>query len=110
MNDDDFFEQTLRQLSQVFASELPNRLAEVEAALEACRDPQAYGQSVQTLHRLLHTLAGSAGTFGYPEIGLRFRTLQATAAQWKEAGMPAQEDINAMAVALDGVRQEVGKR
>ena len=67
----------LRALEAVFSERLPERLAEIGAALALCVEHAfRQAQHVAVLHRLLHTLAGSAGTFGFVELGVRARACE----------------------------------
>jgi HPt (histidine-containing phosphotransfer) domain-containing protein len=57
-------ENKLALLRQRFTSALPERIE----ALQAMLDMAASGSPMEDLERLLHRLAGSAGTYGLPEI------------------------------------------
>lgn len=60
-------DQLLASLSDRFCSELPRKLALLREYLEAAKqDPKV----LKMLTTLAHQLAGSAGTFGYNELGL----------------------------------------
>lgn len=60
--------ESLRQLRELFATRLPGRLAEIDAAWDEARargfEPAAFAR----FHRLVHSLAGAGTTFGYPEV------------------------------------------
>lgn len=63
----------MRQLEERFFLSLEGKFCAMEATLEEAEkqikiaaDPR---ESLLKLHRLLHTLAGSAGTFGFPSLG-----------------------------------------
>ncbi|MBC3880717.1 diguanylate cyclase [Undibacterium sp. LX40W] len=73
---DEELEAAIRALGQVFISKLPGKLAEIEDAKDAfLRDPNNKEHEA-LLHRLLHTMAGSAGTFGFPDMGTKARALE----------------------------------
>ena len=55
----------LEELSAEYRRELPAKLEKIAALWSARRVPE--------LHRALHTLAGSAGTFGLPELSVAAR-------------------------------------
>lgn len=56
-------------MAKVFMGRLPVRFDKMSQALALCRaDPQAVDNWVE-LHRLLHSLAGAAGTFGCEALG-----------------------------------------
>lgn len=56
-------------MAKVFVGRLPVRYEKMNEAFALCRqDPQAQEHWVE-LHRLLHSLAGAAGTFGCDALG-----------------------------------------
>jgi len=55
------------ELRAYFAGRLPARIAEIERARDEARDAGWTGPPLRTLHRLAHSLAGAAATFGFPE-------------------------------------------
>lgn len=59
----------LALLANSFAQSLPNKLQDIERALEKCLLPNSGRDDVLALNRMLHTLAGSAGTFGFAGLG-----------------------------------------
>jgi diguanylate cyclase (GGDEF)-like protein len=100
-DNDPELQEKLRALEAVFSERLPERLTEIDAALALCvQHAFRQEQGVATLHRLLHTLAGSAGTFGFVELGTRARecehaldTVIADDAPNEHAAMHFAEDV-----------------
>lgn len=77
MNDrDGELSEAIRALGQLFISRLPVKLAEIEAASQRLLNAPDDRDAQTLLHRVLHTMAGSAGTFGFPQIGDRARDLE----------------------------------
>ncbi|MDL2357477.1 MAG: Hpt domain-containing protein [Pseudomonadota bacterium] len=73
--DQDFFAR-LRQLNDKFAAGVPATLAQL-AAVRAGFDAHAPDpQRVEELHQILHTVAGSAATFGFRSMGQHARELE----------------------------------
>jgi HPt (histidine-containing phosphotransfer) domain-containing protein len=73
--DQDFFAR-LRALNDKFAAGVPDTLAQL-AALRAGFDAQAPDAGlVNELHQILHTVAGSAATFGFRTLGQQARALE----------------------------------
>jgi HPt (histidine-containing phosphotransfer) domain-containing protein len=73
--DEDFFAR-LRLLSDQFAADVPATLARL-AALRAAFDPHAPDAAlVAELQQMLHTIAGSAATFGFRSMGYQARVLE----------------------------------
>ena len=54
--------EKLLQLQQNFKSKLPSRISDIESSWLAVRDNQ--DPDFKNLHLLLHSLIGTAGTFG----------------------------------------------
>lgn len=75
--DPDQLQQQLNILADVFAKKLPAKLLEIEQAMQnylaGCGEQPA---QLQVLRRLLHSMAGSAGMFGFDEVGRRARELE----------------------------------
>jgi diguanylate cyclase (GGDEF)-like protein len=68
--------ETLRAIETAYTAKLPERLQEIAAALQQCLDEPADQAHYEHLLMKLHGLAGSAGTFGYGELGLRATELE----------------------------------
>lgn len=64
------------ELREYFAGRLPERLAEIEEACRAARNAGFTGEPLRTFHRLVHSLAGAGGTFGFPEVSDLARELE----------------------------------
>lgn len=71
------FEQAIALFRAQFAQSLPERMAEVHACLAACLAAPQEQAPLKDLHRVLHRLAGSAGTFGMPAFGDACRAIEA---------------------------------
>ena len=74
----------LRALQEAYGAELPKRLAELRALAEAFLAAPASATG-EPLHRRAHSLAGSAGTFGYGHLGSEARRLEE-----QLAGLPGE--------------------
>ncbi|MBA2654575.1 MAG: diguanylate cyclase [Gammaproteobacteria bacterium] len=64
----------LQQLFADYARNLPHKIAEIDTLWQQVKqhwDPESWDQ----LHRLAHTLTGTAGTYGYQQISDTARTL-----------------------------------
>jgi HPt (histidine-containing phosphotransfer) domain-containing protein len=76
----DEVELLIRAMAKDFVSKLPARLEQMNFALQLCRqnmgDEKICREHLATLFRLLHSLAGSAGSFGYDGIGAQARHLE----------------------------------
>jgi HPt (histidine-containing phosphotransfer) domain-containing protein len=74
-------QQLGEQFSQRLREELP-QLAEKALQLTLCVDPSEQLHRLTELRDHLHKLAGSAGTFGFSELGARARLLEQQTQQW----------------------------
>ncbi|MET3108201.1 chemotaxis protein histidine kinase CheA [Oxalobacteraceae bacterium GrIS 2.11] len=63
-------------LGDVFIGRIPGALADMNQLLQTIGQNAEDQPTWKTLHRQLHSLAGSAGTFGYTELGDRARELE----------------------------------
>ncbi|MGZ3159667.1 MAG: Hpt domain-containing protein, partial [Burkholderiaceae bacterium] len=69
-------EDKLHLLLNLFSTKLPQKITEIEHAWQSCVETPSSLECWSKLHRLLHTLAGSSGSFGFAELGLQARTME----------------------------------
>lgn len=65
----------LQRLSDMFAASIPARMTAIADALAAAGD-RPDRQQLEQLHGALHTVAGSAGSFGFTVLGDQARRLE----------------------------------
>ncbi|HEX8602720.1 MAG TPA: Hpt domain-containing protein [Pseudoduganella sp.] len=65
----------LQRLSDMFAASIPARMAAIGDALAAA-GTKPDRQQLEQLHGALHTVAGSAGSFGFTVLGDQARRLE----------------------------------
>jgi HPt (histidine-containing phosphotransfer) domain-containing protein len=70
------FEERFAALEREWRQLLPAKLQEALRRMQACRTDPADAAELEELHRLLHTLAGSAGTFGLHDVGSGARAIE----------------------------------
>jgi chemotaxis protein histidine kinase CheA len=70
------FESVLRQFRAEFTQQLPARLQDAQDRLRECLAQPGDDERLRELHRVLHRLAGSAGTFGHAQLGEDARTIE----------------------------------
>jgi diguanylate cyclase (GGDEF)-like protein len=78
----------LAQLRQSFTVNLPGRVAEIAQAREDAATNQWSEETFKKFHRLLHSLAGSAATFGHAEVGQSARQVEIIVKPLVEAEIP----------------------
>ncbi|QYF95619.1 Hpt domain-containing protein [Massilia sp. PAMC28688] len=70
MSDDDI-EARVDLMARVFIARLPVRFEKMQEAFALCRASPQAPENWLELHRLLHSLAGAAGTFGCDGLGVQ---------------------------------------
>lgn len=103
------FQEKFRALQQDWQALLPARLQEAGERLQACRQRPHDTQAVADLHRLLHTLAGSAGTFGFAAIGERAKAAENELEPLLASVSRTAADFDAVARAVEGLTSTAGK-
>jgi HPt (histidine-containing phosphotransfer) domain-containing protein len=73
--DHDFFAR-LRALNDKFAAGIPDTLARMRQQRDAFNPDAPDAASIKALHETLHTIAGSAATFGFRSFGQKARSLE----------------------------------
>ena len=68
-------QKAMERLRRDYASSLPRRLMALDAAWNIVQEV-ATEEAIAELRKVAHSLAGGAGTFGYPGIGQRARALE----------------------------------
>lgn len=63
------FHDRLQALRDKYAASIPERLQAVSNALASCRDAGRAAGQLEQLHHTLHSIAGSAGSFGFKWLG-----------------------------------------
>jgi len=70
------FRARLRALGDKYAATVPGLMAAIEQALLRCEDEGLSAAHLAALQKQLHTIAGSAGTFGFGALGQQCRVLE----------------------------------
>jgi HPt (histidine-containing phosphotransfer) domain-containing protein len=73
--DEDFFAR-LHMLNDEFAAGVPDTLARLDALRAAFNAQAPAPELIGELHQVLHTVAGSAATFGFRTMGQQARMLE----------------------------------
>lgn len=70
------FQAKLNALQDKFKASLPARLSEIQQVWKSVQAAAKVSEDLDILHRLVHTLTGSAGTFGYRKLSRDSRALE----------------------------------
>ena len=93
-------QQALDLFRAQFAQSLPARMAQVQEQLQACRAAPAEDEPLRALHRLVHALAGSAGTFGLPQFGAACKAIEGQLDELLVRSVRSREDFDPVGAAL----------
>ena len=103
-------QEKLKKLRNAFVLELPSRWA---AAQEQWRHTEIKDKSaLYDLHRILHSLIGSSGTFGFHDLSQKLRETEQKLLAHKETGLPADkfetiaQDFDALSAMVAAVCHE----
>ncbi len=102
-------EDQLRILREGYVARLPDKLVQIESLWNIVSTTERVGwpeDALFTLHRLVHSLAGSGATFGFPELSLHARRAEIelkTLAATNHELDSSQKDI--ISVALGELRE-----
>ncbi len=85
------FEQELQALKASYAEQVPEKLAQIDELWGALVDQGWQAETFKTLHRTIHSMAGSAPVFGFGEMGQRARELEVLLKAVTVSGEPMTE-------------------
>jgi chemotaxis protein histidine kinase CheA len=97
------FQQALQRFRDEFARQVPARVAEADACLSACRADPADAARLRELHRVVHKLAGTAGTFGMSRLGDAARAIEQRIEALLEQPQRGAADFDALVPAVAGL-------
>ncbi len=86
----------LRALREAYRQRLASELPELERLVDALASDSEAPPLLEDLKHALHRMAGSAGTFGFPELGTAARSLEVRIQEWTQppgTTMPTSQDL-----------------
>jgi diguanylate cyclase (GGDEF)-like protein len=99
-------QEQLQLLRDSYAENLPDKLGEISSAWEKLDTAGWDSDRSELLHRLTHSMAGSAPTFGFPELGRRARKIEQVLKHWRESKLvPNDAERAEVTLLLDELRQ-----
>lgn len=101
----DALQAQLDRLRTKFAAELPQKLAEAEALLQALRAGD--GEALKGLRFVVHRLHGTGGTMGFTALSQAAAVLEARLDACLKAGGAGPEEVAAIAAGLAAVKAAV---
>lgn len=91
----------VKNLNEKFRSKLPERLVDIRNCWLEARQKLDDEEIQKNLYRAVHSLAGSAGTFGFAEVGVSARQLLNAIKEWQN-----NEGVNSTLIEQIEVRME----
>jgi diguanylate cyclase (GGDEF)-like protein len=93
----------LSVLRDAYAEQLPAKIEEIESYRQKCiSGNNDAGEAIIVLHRLLHSLAGSGATFGFPELGQQARNIEQMLKMWMNNEVePDDEELDNLSALLN---------
>ena len=98
------FADAFREMTLLFQASLSERLVEIEATWDQAKLAGARRESIRTLHRLLHSLVGTSGTFGFKQLSEKARRIQYTVEALMATDVFSDEDLKQLAFELGELR------
>jgi len=110
MNVNQVFVNKFNQLKRDFSAQLPMRLKAIDDSLQACKEQPADEVRRQDLYRLLHSLGGTAGSFGFAQLGLDARIIESEVAALAQCSSWSEQEMAHIADALALLKQHIFAR
>lgn len=98
-------QQKMQALQAVYGAKLRAKVADMQQQCALCRAAPSERDHVDLLYRQLHSLAGSAGTFGFTAFGAAARKIEDGIRAALDGGSWAQQDYQRIGAALDELLQ-----
>jgi hypothetical protein len=106
MADAEDLETELRELGRNWAAKLAVKLEAIDEAARSLRGGLASTPAMTDLHFLLHRLAGSGTSFGYPQVTWEARSAEYALKPILDGGrLPSAEETTAVLAHLAALRQ-----
>ena len=104
--DSDEFKRQMEAFSADYRASLPAKMAEIDALWGMLAGGAQQPEACSELLRKLHTLGGSAKTFGFPALGTAARAAENFLEPYcRDGAMPHAADREAFGLLLRTVRQ-----
>jgi HPt (histidine-containing phosphotransfer) domain-containing protein len=97
------FQERFAALARDWRAQLGSRLADLQARTAACRQAPGQSEPLEELFRHVHTLSGSAGTFGLNALGDRAREMEVELRRVMALSARAPSDFDGVQQALDAL-------
>ncbi len=95
------FEEVLATLRLEYVEGLPGRIAQARQLLAECEASPGLDKPLEELHRLLHTMTGTAGTFGFEALSQQARVIDLKLSSFKDCAQLTSLDFASIADPLN---------
>ncbi len=110
----DALQAQLLELKRSYARQLPEKIARIDNAFQSFFAAAWEEQTCATTYRLIHSLAGSSGTYGYAEICQVARLAEAILKTSQESrtlpGSTAQQEALRLTARLKDMAEEASRK
>ncbi len=97
----------LEALRADYAARLPAEIARLRELVALALVPESQAAALQELGQKLHKLAGSAGSFGFPDLGKQAKKLELQVLDWVAAGTVDTGMLRVFSVAVTALGGEL---
>ncbi|AKU92044.1 response regulator [Vulgatibacter incomptus] len=101
------FAQTLEELREKYRAELPRRLTELRSLLDLAQDHPGDFRAIGEVRELAHQLRGTAGSYGFLQVGEEAGRIEGLAMAALEQGALSDSALRAASQALDLAEQGI---
>ncbi|PTN39031.1 Hpt domain-containing protein [Desulfonatronum sp. SC1] len=102
----------LRALHETYRQRLASDIPELQNLADALASSSEPAPLLEDLKHALHRMAGSAGTFGFPELGAAARNLEIRIQEWMHPSgttMPTSQDLLDLQHEVHALRGQIPK-
>ncbi len=107
MSEDDAIKAKVAVLAKVFSGRLHVRYEKMNEAFALCQADSGDDGNLVELHRLLHSLAGAAGSFGFDALGEQARAIELQVKALLEQPQRHSHDIGQVGQALAALQRTI---
>jgi HPt (histidine-containing phosphotransfer) domain-containing protein len=105
MSDEDAVKARVEVLAKVFSGRLHVRFEKMDDTFLLCQAESGVDANWTELHRLLHSLADAAGSFGFDELGVQASRIALRVTKLLAQGQRHAHDIDDIGLALAALQR-----
>ena len=101
----DIVEQKLNELRQSFRNQLPERIGFIETTVKSLSLSSDNSDRINLLHRNVHSLSGSGGTFGYTRLSAKASGLEEFLLSLSDQKRLDAQDLETIALIFNDIKE-----